>query len=51
MGQVILELEDITKSYGEVESKQFVVSGHDGIFLVKPDDVDKYLETYKPIQF
>lgn len=47
---ICLYSSSLYEEYGEVESKQFVVSGHDGIFLVKPDDVDKYLETYKPIQ-
>ena len=36
--------------YGEVKTKQFDITGHDGIFLVKPEDINIYLETYKPIQ-
>lgn len=31
-------------------SNQKEVSNHDGIFLIKKQDIDKYLETYKPVQ-
>lgn len=48
--EICLYSSSLYEEYGEVESQQFAVTGHDGIFLVKPNDVDKYLETYKPIQ-
>ena len=35
------------EEYGETGTKQFAVTGHDGVFLVRPDDVDAYLEEYK----
>lgn len=38
------------EEYGETGTKQFDVTGHDGIFLVRPDDVDAYLEKFKPMQ-
>ena len=36
--------------YGETGTKQFEVTGHDGVFLVRPEDVDEYLEEFNPIQ-
>lgn len=38
------------KNYGTTGTKQFAVTGHDGIFLVKPDDVQDYLHEFKPMQ-
>lgn len=38
------------EEYGETGTKQFAVTGHDGVFLVRPDDVDAYLEEFKPMQ-
>ena len=38
------------EEYGETGTKQFAVTGHDGDFLVRPDDVDAYLEEFKPMQ-
>ena len=32
------------------ESNQKVVTGHDGIFLVNPNQIDKYLEEFSPTQ-
>lgn len=36
--------------YGETGTKQFTLTGHDGVFLVRPEDVEEYLKTYNPIQ-
>lgn len=36
--------------YGETGSKQSVVTGHDGVFLVRPSDVGDYLDEFKPMQ-
>jgi DNA helicase-2/ATP-dependent DNA helicase PcrA len=38
------------EEYGETGTKQFEVTGHDGVFLVRPDDVAAYLEEFKPMQ-
>ena len=38
------------EEYGETGTKQFEVTGHDGVYLVRPNDVDAYLEEFKPIQ-
>lgn len=38
------------EEYGETGTKQFEVTGHDGVFLVRPDDIDAYLEKFKPMQ-
>ena len=38
------------EEYGETGTKQFDITGHDGVFLVRPDDVDAYLEKFKPMQ-
>lgn len=38
------------EEYGETGTKQLAATGHDGIFLVKPDDVDDYLQQFNPIQ-
>ncbi len=38
------------KEYDETGTKQFHVTGHDGIFLVRPKDIDLYLKEYKPMQ-
>lgn len=36
--------------YGETGSKQFEVTGHDGVFLVRREDVEEYLAIYNPLQ-
>lgn len=36
--------------YGVTQSLQMVVTGHDGIFLVREKDMDSYLEKYNPMQ-
>ena len=36
--------------YEETGSKQFEVTGHDGVFLVRREDVEEYLATYNPLQ-
>lgn len=38
------------KEFGETGTKQSKLTGHDGVFLVKPDDVNDYLEKFKPMQ-
>jgi DNA helicase-2/ATP-dependent DNA helicase PcrA len=38
------------EEYGETGTKQFEVTGHDGVFLVRQDDVAAYLEEFKPMQ-
>lgn len=38
------------EEYGKTGTKQFEVIGHDGVFLVRPDDIDAYLERFKPMQ-
>lgn len=38
------------EEYAETGTKQYEMTGHDGVFLVKPSDVNAYLEEYKPIQ-
>lgn len=38
------------KNMAETGTKQFEVTGHDGVFLVRPDDIDAYLEKFKPMQ-
>lgn len=40
----------IFPEYSSVNSGNNLETGHDGIFLVKPKDVTRYLETYNPIQ-
>lgn len=37
-------------SFRACTSNQNEVTGHDGIFLVKEQDVEKYLEVYNPVQ-
>ena len=36
--------------YGETGTKQFETTGHDGVFLVRPEDVGDYLGQYKSMQ-
>ena len=36
--------------YGETDSKQFEVTGHDGVFIVRREDVEEYLAIYNPLQ-
>jgi len=36
--------------YGETGTKQFNVTGHDGVFLIRYNDLDEYLAKYKPMQ-
>ena len=36
--------------YEETGTKQFKETGHDGIFLIKFDDLDEYLAKYNPMQ-
>lgn len=36
--------------FSPVKSKNIIATGHDGIFLVRTSDLDKYLSKYKPIQ-
>ena len=43
-------IRDRYEEYGETGTKQFEVTGHDGVFLVRPDDIDAYLEKFKPMQ-
>ena len=38
------------EEYGKTGTKQFEVTGHDGVFLVRSDDIDAYLEKFKPMQ-
>lgn len=38
------------EEYEKTGTKQFETTGHDGIFLVKPDDIDDYLKEFNPIQ-
>ena len=38
------------EEYGKTGTKQLRKTGHDGVFLVRPDDVDAYLEKFKPVQ-
>lgn len=38
------------EEYGKTGTKQFESTGHDGIFLIKPDDVDTYLKEFLPVQ-
>jgi DNA helicase-2/ATP-dependent DNA helicase PcrA len=40
----------IFPEYEACESEQNKTSSHDGVFLVKPKDVDEYLKLYSPIQ-
>lgn len=36
--------------YNPCQSNQHEVTGHDGIFLVRKQDVDRYLQNYNPVQ-
>lgn len=38
------------EEYGVTGTKQFEVTGHDGVFLVRPEDVDMYLKKFEPVQ-
>ena len=38
------------EEYGKTATKQLETTGLDGIFLIKPDDVDAYLKEFSPIQ-
>lgn len=36
--------------YAEPDTNQFEITGHDGIFLVRPQDVEKYMDEFLPMQ-
>ncbi|WP_079913017.1 UvrD-helicase domain-containing protein [Paenibacillus sp. 32352] len=36
--------------YNPCQSNQYEVTGHDGIFLVRKQDVEHYLQSYNPVQ-
>ena len=38
------------REYRETGTKQFEITGHDGVFLVRKEDVEEYLATYNPLQ-